>query len=327
MTSQSKNLVTGGPARVPAQWLSFTMAAMENVIVGRNFTAGERARMALAMGPMFGLTGVGAGHMTGYVVEKMGYEADDPDAVNAYNNLKFGFMDQALSYLLGTETAYATRVAPIDQVFDVFRGFKEDSVLETLFGPSGSIVNDIRKPISNALGYIMTEGSWELLKDDAIQVALNISTVDKIYKIREIVESGNYMSKTSKVAVSGMETNDALSVAFGATPAPVQNFYDFKDIQYKETAIVKETRTRLQQKARVALNLLNSGSKDDMIRGDRMWEAINAEISLSPLSKKNKASITRSLVTANDILDLLRTASGLTPSAQFEARILNQQVN
>jgi hypothetical protein len=209
----------------------------------------------------------------------------------------------------------------------VFRGFKEDSVLETLFGPSGSIVNDIRKPISNALGYIMTEGSWELLKDDAIQVARNISTVDKIYKIREIVESGNYMSKTSKVAVSGMETNDALSVAFGATPAPVQNFYDFKDIQYKETAIVKETRTRLQQKARVALNLLNSGSKDDMIRGDRMWEAINAEISLSPLSKKNKASITRSLVTANDILDLLRTASGLTPSAQFEARILNQQVN
>ena len=327
MTSQSKNLVTGGPARVPAQWLSFTMAAMENVIVGRNFTAGERARMALAMGPMFGLTGIGAGHMTGYVVEKMGYEADDPDAVNAYNNLKFGFMDQALSYLLGTETAYATRVAPIDQVFDVFRGFKEDSVLETLFGPSGSIVNDIRKPISNALGYIMTEGSWELLKDDAIQVARNISTVDKIYKIREIVESGNYMSKTSKVAVSGMETNDALSVAFGATPAPVQNFYDFKDIQYKETAIVKETRTRLQQKARVALNLLNSGSKDDMIRGDRMWEAINAEISLSPLSKKNKASITRSLVTANDILDLLRTASGLTPSAQFEARILNQQVN
>jgi len=273
------------------------------------------------------LTGVGSGHMTGYIVEKMGYEADDPDAVTAYNNLKYGLMDEVLSYLLGTETAYATRVAPIDQFFDVFQGFKEDSVLETLFGPSGAIVNDMRKPISNALGYIMTEGSWELLKDDAMQVARNISTVDKIFKVRELIDSGDYMSKTSKSPVRGLGPNDALSVAFGATPAPVQNFYDFKDIQYKETAIVKETRTRLQQKARVALNLLNSGSKDDMMRGDRMWEAINAEISLSPLSKKNKASITRSLVTANDILDLMRTVSGLTPATKFEARILNQQVN
>lgn len=327
MTSQSKNLVTGGPLRVPAQWFSFTMAAMENVVVGRNFSGGERVRMALAMGPMFGLSGVGLGHTTGYITEKMGYEADDPDAVTVYNNLKYGAIDEVLSYLLGTETAYATRVAPIDQVFDVIKGIKEDSVIETLLGPSGSIVNDMRKPIFNALNYITTEGSWELVKDDALQVARNISTIDKLYKMREIVESGNYMSKTSKVSVGGMTTNDALSVAFGATPAPVQNFYDFKEIQYKETGQVKEIRTRLQQKARVALNLLNSGDKDDMLRGEGMWKAINVEISFSPLSKPMKASVTRSLVSANDLVDLLRTTTKMTPSARFEARVLNQQLN
>jgi hypothetical protein len=83
MTTASRSFAQSGPMRVPTQWLTFSLRAMENIVVGRNFTPAERIRMFLVMGPMWGLTGLGIGRTAGYVTEKMGYAADDPQARDA----------------------------------------------------------------------------------------------------------------------------------------------------------------------------------------------------------------------------------------------------
>ena len=322
MTSQSRSFVQSGPMRVPTQWLSFSLRAMENIVVGRNFTAGERARMALVMGPMFGLTGLGAGRATGYVVEKLGYNPDDPETVKAFNRIKYGLIDTLLSEALGTETAYAQRVAPLGQIQDTYRKLFEDSLVTTLFGPSGEISSDMLSVASNAVG-AMVGGRPQMVREDLTQLLRNLSTVDKVVKVRELIESGNYRSRTRKLVVSDLEPEAAAAVLFGATPAPVQNYYDYREMVFKKNQSYRETQKRLREKSTLALSLLTEGTKDDMIRGTKLWEEINDEVWSSNLSNQLKIELQRSLVNVASVPEIMKNAMRL--GLEYDAQVLQMQ--
>jgi hypothetical protein len=173
--------------------------------------------MFMVMGPMFGLTGLGAGKMAGYVVEQMGYNPDDPDTVKVFNRIKYGAIDALLSNLLGTETAYAQRVAPLGQMQDTYKKLFEESFVTTLFGPSGEISSDMVAVASNAVGAMMG-GRSEMVREDLTQLVRNLSTVDKAVKIRELIETGNYRSRTRRLVVGNLDPEAAAAVLFGATP-------------------------------------------------------------------------------------------------------------
>jgi hypothetical protein len=281
MTSASRSFAQSGPMRVPTQWLTFSLRAMENIVVGRNFTAGERARMALVMGPMWGLTGLGLGRTAGYVTEKLGYSSDDPQAVEMHNMIKYGLFDQLLGWGLGTETAYAQRAAPLGQVTDTYRKLFDESLITTLFGPSGEIAEDFSSAGVNAIRS-MFGGRTEMVREDLTQVVRNLSTVDKIVKIRELIETGNYRSRTRRLVVGGLTTRDAAAVLMGATPAPVQNYYDYQEMVFKKNEKYREIRTRLKSKADRAMSLLTEGDQEDFLRGSKLWEEINDELWAMP---------------------------------------------
>jgi len=295
---------------------------MENIAVGKNFTAGERRRMFLVMGPMWGLTGIGLGKSTGYIIEKMGYSPDDPAALERFNQIKYGLFDQLLGWGIGTETAYAERAAPLGQIKDTHRKLMEESLITTLFGPSGEIFGDMKSAASNAIR-AMYGGRTESVREDLTQLLRNLSTVDKAVKIRELIESGNYRSRTRKLAVSGLPPEAAAAVLFGATPAPVQNYYDVKEIIYKKNNVYKDLRNRLNGKATLAIELLTKGDERDMVRGTKLWQEISDELWASNLSNELKVSLQDSLVNAGAIPDILRNAQRL--DLGFEAGLLSQQ--
>ena len=322
MTSQSRSFVQSGIMRVPTQWLSFSLRAMENIAVGRNFTAAERIRMFMVMGPMFGLTGLGAGKMTGYVVEQLGYNPDDPSTVKAFNRIKYGLVDALLSNLLGTETAYATRVAPLGQMQDTYRKLFDESFITTLFGPSGEISSDMLAVASNAIGAMMG-GRTEMVREDLTQLLRNLSTVDKAVKVQELIETGNYRSRTRKVVVGDLEPEAAAAVLFGATPAPVQNFYDYQEMVFKKNNKYRDMSKRLQSKATLALSLLTEGDESDMIRGTKLWHEINDEIWASNLSNQLKMQLQRSLIRVGSVPDIMKNAMRI--GLDYDAQILNQQ--
>lgn len=322
MTSQSRSFAQSGIMRVPTQWLSFSLRAMENIAVGRNFTAGERVRMAMVMGPMFGLTGIGAGQMAGYVTEQLGYNPDDPNTVTAFNRIKYGAVDALLSSLLGTETAYAQRVAPLGQMQDTYRKLFEESFVTTLFGPSGEISSDMIAVASNAISAMMG-GRTEMVREDLTQLLRNLSTVDKLVKVRELIESGNYRSRTRKLVVGDLEPEAAAAVLFGATPAPVQNYYDYQEMVFKKNTQYRDMSKRLQSKATLALSLLTEGNESDMIRGTKLWEEINDEIWSSNLSNQLKMQLQRSLIRVGSSIDIMKNAMRL--GLDHDAQILNQQ--
>ena len=323
MTTASRSTAQSGIMRVPTQWLSYSLRTMENIAVGRNFTAGERARMAFVMGPMWGLTGLGVGNLAGYFTEKLGYSSDDPESVKMFNAIKYGMFDQLLGWGLGTETAYATRVAPVEQIKDTWRKLFEDPLISTMFGPSGQIANDMYGVASSAVKK-MFSGRTEMVRDDLTQLLRNVSTVDKAVKIAELIETGNYRSKTHRLAVGGLTPNDAAAVLVGATPAPVQNYYDYGEMVYKKNEKYRELSKKLNSKATLAVDLLTNGDKDDMIRGDKLWEEIIDELYASPLSGQLKIELQSRLINAGSIMDIFKNAHRL--ELEREASFMSHQM-
>ena len=323
MTSASRSFAQSGPMRVPTQWLTFTLRAMENIVVGREFTQGERFRMALILGPAWGLTGIGMGKSTGYVVEKLGYNPSEPEALEKFNQLKYGFFDQLLGWGFGTDTAYAERAAPLGQVKDTLRKLKEESLMTTLLGPSGEIFGDMKSAVTNAI-MSMIGGRPESVREDLTSLVRNITTVDKTVKIVELIETGNYKGRTRKQVVSNLGKGDAAAVLFGATPAPVQNYYDFNEMVFEENAEVKKLTSRLEQKARLATDLLTNGDEGDIVRGDKLWIEISEELWSSNLSYQLKTSIQNRLVNVNAIPNWFNNAQRLDLGP--DAALLGQQL-
>lgn len=322
MTTQSRSFVQSGPMRVPTQWLTFSLRAMENIVVGRNFTPSERVGMFAVMGPMFGLTGLGAGKMAGYVTEQLGYKSDDPDTVKVFNRVKYGVIDALLSNFLGTETAYAQRVAPVDQLIETYRKLFDESLVTTLFGPSGEISRDMIAVAASAYK-AMIGGKTEMVREDLTQLLRNLSTVDKYNKIKELIQTGNYRSRTRKMVIQGMEPEAAAAVLFGATPAPVQNYYDYQEMVFKKSGRYRELSRSLKGDAAQAISLLTTGNKDDMIRGTKLWEEINDTIWSSNLSNSLKLELQRSLIRVEILPEIMRNAMRL--GLEYDAELLTQQ--
>ena len=322
MTTASRSFAQSGPMRVPTQWLSFSLRALENIIVGRNFTVGERSRMFAIMGPMYGLTGLGLGQSAGYVTEKLGYDPEDPETVKMFNRIKYGVVDAVLSNVLGTETAYATRVAPTDQLIDTWQKLFSDDFMTVIAGPSGEITRDMYQVGMSAIS-AMVSGRGAVAREDLTQLLRNISSVDKAVKIQELIETGNYRSRTRKLSVGGLDPEAAASVLFGATPAPVQNYYDYSEMVFKETKATKDFEKKLRSKADYAIRLLTEGDKDDMLRGEQLYQELVDELWSQPYSNELKSSIQKRLNRGEAIFDIMRNAHRL--SLEFDATVLQQQ--
>ena len=112
-------------------------------------------------------------------------------------------------------------------------------------------------------------------------------------------------------------------VFFGATPAPVQNYYDIREMIYKENQEYKEFVNYQKQKATLALSLLTQGDKDDMLRGTKLWEEINDEVWSSRFSNQLKNSLQRSLVNVAVVPDIMRNAMRL--GLQYDAELFRTQ--
>ena len=142
--------------------------------------------------------------------------------------------------------------------------------------------------------------------------------------IKELIETGNYKGRTRKQVLSGLSKGDAAAVLFGATPAPVQNYYDVQEIIYDKNDAVKKLTSRLEQKARLATDLLTNGDESDIIRGDKLWKEITEELWSSNLSYQLKVSIQDRLVNVNAIPNWFKNAQRLDLGP--DAALLGQQL-
>ena len=326
MTTSSKGAYSQGIARVPTQWLSYSFRALENITIGRDFTVSEKLGMAAVMGPLWGLTGMGLGNTAGFITEKMGFDPNDPEAVKFYNDIKYGLGDHLIGEYLGVDTAYAERVAPLGQLADVFSGLFEDSIVETLFGPSGSITNDIWSGLTRTLSSVQGQ-RWYIFNEDLEYTLRNISTADKVIKIRELIFTGQYQSRTNRTAAGTFEGDERMSaagaVAFGAQIAAVNNWYDYNEIVREANQEYQGYRNEILELSRQALTDMTSSNPEDLQTGIQLYGQTIDYLGTLPLSNELKLSIQRSMVNSDQQMQIMRNAIRL--GLPYEARIMEQQ--
>ncbi len=319
MTSASRSYFQSGAMRVPTQWLTYMFRSMSAVTVGREFTPAEKARMFFVLGPMLGMTGVGAKNTAGYLTEKMGFDPKDPMTEKIHNTIKYGLVDRLLSELIGEETAYAKRVAPADQMFETFKRLFSEDFMTVIGGPSAEISRDMLGLATTGIGN-MFAGRTSLVREDLNSVLRNVSSYDKMYKAWELIDKGEYRGRTRKQVSSDVEPiSGAAAIIFGATPAPVQNYYDYKEMEFKKNKKVDEVETYLRQQANYAIRLMIEGDRDEFEKGAKLMQEVNDKLWATPFSDQLKVEIQKRISRGESIPDIMRNAQrlDLTHSAEI----------
>ncbi len=288
MTNVNRAFMQEGFGKLPTQWFSYTLRSMENVIIGRDFTAGERARMALMLFPGFGLTGLGMASASDWLAEKVG--AEPAGELNTF--IKYGIWDTLLD-MVGVEVAVAERLAPITLIQDVYSNIVggEQSPLLAALGPSG----DISGKVFDQVFRITTDihnGTPVLLSESMIRFARQWTGVDNAAKAVGIWNTGLYRSRTGKQLPFELSGADAIAQLLGFSAREVNEYYQEKGWQYNENLNVRNFTNEIRNDYTLAMEYING---DNPERGMQMLQEIQWKIALSGLSPIDQATVRNGL--------------------------------
>jgi hypothetical protein len=291
MNTGSRGMVQSGLMKVPTQWLTYSMRAMEAVFVGRNFTPAERARLFAVLGPMYGLTGFGLDHSAAYIGEKIGIEPDS----SLYVALKYGILDAIADYV-GAPVSIGQRLAPVDAFLDTYEKIFEEKTISAIGGPSGEIFVGIASAFYDALGSLIN-GHTVSLTEDTLKILRQPSGIDSKAKALGILNNGIYRSKNGVVVENkpGKEMGiaEALVTAFGFTPPQVVEFYNLTGKAYNDKESFRKFKKEVNRDAELMFSLIDGGSDEDIQRGIKLMKEIHERIALSGFSFKDQQSLRR----------------------------------
>ena len=292
MSSLSRGAIQTGPAgllKVPTQWLAYTMRAMESVIVGRNFTAGERARLFASLVPMFGLTGFGLTNAADYVGEKLGIEPGGA----LYVTLKYGLIDGMIAALpMEAEIGVGTRLAPIGALLDTYKNLTEGKFLEVAGGPSGQIAGGLWNAFANTASSLFY-GHSATLTEDVIQVLRTPSGIDNVAKAYGIFNNGIYRSKTGTMLDYEMSVGDGITALLGFTPLQVVENYSRMDGLFTSDKKFSAFRKEVNKDAEYIFTLME-GDANDVDKAITLMQELHERISFSGFSQSQMSSLRRS---------------------------------
>lgn len=302
MTNANRAFMQEGFGKLPTQWFTYTLRSMENIFIGRDLTVGERTRMAMALFPSFGLTGMGAASATDWLAEKIG--AEPAGAMHGF--IQYGILDTLLSEMTDgeVELALADRLAPITLLQDIYQGVNgTKSAWEMLIGPSGNILSDVMGQVVNVGGEIVN-GNSVSITEDLVRTARQFSGVDNVYKAYGIYQNGVYRSRTGKTLPFEMDASDAVGQLLGFSPREVSEWYQERQWSYNHSRVVRGLTTELENDVSRAMEIWDNGDRE---RAITLLQEVQHKIVLSGLSPYDQRRIRRSLTrqTGNAVYQMI----------------------
>jgi hypothetical protein len=325
MTSGQKSRYQEGPVLALAtQWQSYSLRFVDNVLIGRDLTGKERARMATWNTMMFGMRGMGAPPQMIAAMTTLGISPEDPNSAAVLNAVKFGLFDLALSELAGTDVSLGSRIGPLSGAAQQYWAlFGEDPLIETLGGPSVQIAGDGYKAVKGLVQAVVS-GHDSVAYQEFVQLTRNVKSVDMFNKIKELIETGQYRSKRRGVAGEFAEDEITLglvaSLVAGATPMKVLNHYDTKDISYREDKKFRNTRSTITRFADQGLELIRTGDEGKIKEGRALYNDALNMIEDGGFSVENQRKLTRSILNIQTVVDLLKRTEGQSAAARVTAK-------
>lgn len=306
------------------QWQSYSLRFVDNLLIGRDLSGAERARMAAFNTLAFGFRGMGAPPRMIAAMTSLGIDPEDPNAVEALNAVKFGMFDYALSQLAGTDVSLGSRIGPLSGIFQQYaESFGQDPLLATLTGPSGQIISDSLKAVRGLTGALVG-GQSSIAYEEFVQLTRGIKSVDMYSKIAELIETGEYRSKRRGIAGEFAEEEITFglisSIVAGATPMRVLNHYDAKDISYGDDRRFRTVTARIRRYGDQAIELIATGDDAKIAEGQALYQDALSLIEDGGFSYENQQRLYRSIISFNSITDLLERTQGQSAAARLTAQ-------
>ena len=323
MTSGQKGSYQEGAIMgLATQWMSYTNRFIDNILIGRDLTKAERARMVGVNTVLFGTRGMGFSPKMTAALVAFGVDPEDENSTATLNAVKFGLFDLMLSQLVGEDVSLGSRIAPMGGIVQQYSElFGEDPLYATLGGPSAQIGVDTYKAIKATL-QTLSGGHKQVAAEEFKVLMRNVKSVDIYSKVVELIETGEYRSKRRGLAGEFDEVGTGLvaSIIGGATPMKVLNHYDAKDISYKEDAKFKDARSRIDTWATKALDLISTGEPAKMKEGRELYNDVMNLIEDGGFSEENQHKLYRAVVNLETMTDLVKRSTGQSQASQLTAK-------
>lgn len=299
MTTTSRGFAQSGAMRVPTQWLSYNLRAMEAIFVGRGFTKMERARLAASLTLMYGLSGFGAERAAEEIGQMFGIGEDSA----MFTALKWGVIDGTMDALLPegqgegrVGTGLAKRLSVVQGIKDTYNKITGGQFLEVVGGPSYSIAGNLMGSVVGTVGS-MVSGDPVLLTEDLLQLVRQPSGLDNVAKAYGIFNNGMYVSKTGAAVPSQMTVSEGIMALFGVNNLKATEWYDAQTKAFTDASKLRDYRSWANRKSEIAWRYINNG---DTERGIALLGELRAHIATSGFSPEQQASLGRSVMTQDE---------------------------
>lgn len=259
MRRTSRSALQQGPLAIPMQFLTYVLRAGEAVLIGRGFTAGERARMAGAMTLLYGATGLG--------IEK---EMDTPESPEQVL-LKYGLPDAILS-AFGIDSAVAPRMSVVGGFIDMYRRLREDSFLEVLGGPTATLGANGLQAFARVLQSIGGK-SFYTLDEELVNMIRAASAGNNTVAAIGIFKHGVLTSRdgASRFSDLGFSHTEAIMKLLGVTTLKETEFWNAKEVMWRDQSDVKKEIKFLSPKFEsLAIELRTAYANNDLARVEEL---------------------------------------------------------
>lgn len=291
MTNAGRANWQQGLGRFPTQWLAYSFRSAESIFFGREFSKIERAKLAFAVTALWGANGFGQEWIADWGGEQFGIEPDSP----FYTALKFGILDGILDGA-DVNISLGDRLAPFKGITDLWSDAGDATALETLVGPSGTIVGNGVSALWGTMSNLLS-GQTAFAKEDFERALRTVSSVDALAKMRDILKFGYLRTKTGYKYEAGVEEADALIIAMGFSPTQIAEENSRRSRSFKDNKESQAFRKKISTIADKAFSLVELEDEDSKQAGFALLRDIDLELQTSNLSAYEQQRLRRSLMT------------------------------
>ncbi len=286
MTNMSRASIQQGLLRVPTQFYSYMLRSFEGIFIGKDLTPAERMKLAVMVGPFYGMTGIGMTSAASSSVEALNTYLPQNLQVEAgsdgYRLIKNGPIDALFAWaddrLFGDrapEVSIASRVSLGDGVVDTFRNYRDANIFEIIGGAGGGKAGQTLVDFAQTLGAIK-RGDDILVGEKTMELFRNMKFIDNLSKAYGIWQYGIYSSKTGARVDANFTNMDALFAAAGIPLEEVQQVYDSKDIIYNSNQTYRKYSKEIDNRINLFWDAVN---RDDPEYANEILESIQISVS------------------------------------------------
>lgn len=302
MTGASKGKLQQGLGKLPMQWMTFSMRALEALFVGKGMSVAERARLFTAMAPFYGLYGVGAQGLAVELSEMFGIEPGSTE----FQALKGGVFDGLSHWALGDSgPAISKRLAPIQGITDMISKLVEDGAIEAAGGPSVEITSGAIGNLYRGLMHFKSDRpnlGWESIK----RVAETAGGVSAKFKAYKIMEYQTYVSSTGSEIGAEQNQIDAIIAGLGFGNLERQELWAASQEFSNETKNFKAFKKEANNSLNAAFRLLDTGNQTDQDKAFAMIGEVRDQIELFKFPYRQNKELMELLVNPLSDGDRLR---------------------